>query len=261
MPEYKKHEPGIHSFADLATLDFDAAIDFYRDLFGWEAAKQEMPEGGQYALMRVNGKDVSGVGTLQEEEKKQGIPPHWNIYVTVEDAEQAAKEVEAAGGTILVPSFDVMGVGNMAVVADPTGAAFCVWEPKTSIGAHVLGETNSISWTELSTTDTDKAGKFYAEVFGYELEPFGPPEAGYTVLKQGDTQVAGMMKAPEGMRSNWLVYFATDDVDEVVKKNSAGGGQTYMDPNETEGVGRFAVVADPQGAAFGVVTPDPSSQQ
>jgi uncharacterized protein len=250
VTEYTKHEPGTFSWIDLSTSDLDAAVGLYTDLFGWEVTKEDVP-GGVYAMFRKNDKDVAAASTQRGEEK--GIPPHWNVYVTVEDAEQTAKRAEAAGGTIVAPAFDVMEYGRMAVVADPTGAVFCVWEPKENLGAQLLGETGALSWTELLTNDTDKAGAFYAELFGYELTPFGP-DGSYTVFTKGETQIAGMMKAPqEGMPPAWGIYFTTEDVDAVVDKVKAAGGQVYMGPEDMPEVGRMAVLADPQGAAFGVV--------
>ncbi len=255
MTEFTKHEPGTFSWTDLSTSDLDAAISLYTELFGWDVAKEDLPDGSVYAMFRVNGKDVAAVSALREEEK--GVPPHWNVYVTVEDAEQTAKQAEAAGGAIVAPAFDVMEYGRMAVIADPTGAIFCLWEPKANIGAQLLGEPGAMSWTELMTNDTDKAGAFYAELFGYALTPFGP-DGSYTVFKKGETQIAGMMKAPmEGMPPAWGVYFTSDDVDTVAKKVKAAGGQVYMGPEDMGEVGRISVLADPQGAAFGVIKPLP----
>ena len=249
MTEFTKHELGTFSWTDLSTSDLDSAIGLYTDLFGWEVTKEDIP-GGVYAMFRKNGKDAAAASTQSEEEK--GIPPHWNVYVTVEDAEQTAKRAEAAGGTIVAPAFDVMEFGRMAVIADPTGAMFCVWEPKRNIGAQVLGETGALSWSELMTNDTDKAGAFYAELFGYELTPFGP-EGSYTVFMKGETQIAGMMKAPqEGMPSVWGIYFTAEDVDAIADKVKAAGGQVFMEPEDMPDVGRMAVLADAQGAAFGV---------
>jgi predicted enzyme related to lactoylglutathione lyase len=251
MPEYTRHEPGTFSWADLSTNDVDAAASLYGELFGWEIEKQDLPDGGVYAMARIGGKDVAAISTIQDEQVKMGIPPHWNVYITVEDAEQAAKQCEAAGGTILAPAFDVMVFGRMAVIADPTGAIFNVWEPKTNIGAQVLGEVNTQGWHELLTNDVDKAAKFYAEVFGYELTPFG--DTGYTVLARGEKQMAGIMKPPMEMPPNWGVYFIAGDVDGVFEKVKAAGGMAYMEPQDMPEVGRLAVLADPQGAAFGVV--------
>jgi uncharacterized protein len=257
MPEFTKHEPGTFSWADLSTSDVDAAIAVYTDFFGWEVDKQDIPDGGVYAMFRSNGKDVAAASTMQEEQAKQGIPPHWNLYVTVEDAEQAAKTAEAAGGTILMPSFDVMGFGNMAVIADPTGAVFNVWEPKMNIGAQVLGDPGSMGWAELSTNDMDKAGKFYAEVFGYTLTPFGD-EGTYTVFTSGEKQIAGMMPLQQAdWRPAWGLYFVTKDVDGVAAKNKAAGGKAYLEPSDQPQIGRMAILADPQGAAFGIITPQP----
>lgn len=255
VAEFTKHEPGTFSWAELQTKDVDAAVDLYSDLFGWEVHKEPIPGGGVYILFRVRGKDVAAASEMQEEQVAQGVPPHWNLYVTVEDAEQTCKEAEAAGGQIIVPTFDVLEFGRMAVIADPTGAAFCVWEPKTNIGAHLLGESGALSWAELITTDMDKAGAFYADVFGYDLMQWAP-DGSYIAFQMGDKQVAGMAKAPsDDIRPYWGLYFAFDDVDGVVEKVKAAGGQTLLEPMDDPRVGRFGVVADPQGVAFGVVTP------
>jgi predicted enzyme related to lactoylglutathione lyase len=147
----------------------------------------------------------------------------------------------------------------MAVVADPTGAMFCVWEPKANIGAQLLGEPGAMSWTEVLTNDTDKAGAFYAELFGYALTPFGPG-GGYTVFTKGETQIAGMTKSPtEGVPPSWGVYFTCDDVDAVAEKVKAAGGQVFMEPADMGEIGRISVLADPQGAAFGVIKPPPQN--
>jgi predicted enzyme related to lactoylglutathione lyase len=254
MPEYTKHEPGTFSWADLATNDLDAAISLYTDLFGWDVNAQDIPGGGVYAMFQIDGKDVAAASTMQEEQAAQGIPPHWNVYVTVEDAEQAAKSAEAAGGTIVAPAFDVMGVGRMAVLADPTGAIFNVWEPMSNIGAQILQDDNTLGWTELMTTDPKKAVDFYGELFGYTGTPFGE-DGTYTVLTRGEAQIAGVMQAQEGWRSAWGIYFNVADVDEIARKTKAAGGQAYLEPQDMPEVGRVAVLADPQGAAFGVVKP------
>jgi predicted enzyme related to lactoylglutathione lyase len=258
MPEFTKHEPGTFSWTDLSTSDLDAAINLYTGLFGWEVDKQEIPAeagGGVYAMFRKNGKDVAAASALREDQASQGIPPHWNVYVTVEDAEQAAKQCEAAGGSIVAPAFDVMDAGRMAVVSDPTGAIFNVWEAKTNIGAQLLQDEGALSWCELTTNDPEKAARFYTEVFGYTSEGWGP-DGSYTLLKRGDTMMAGIMKPQqEGWRPFWGIYFSTPDVDGVADKVKAAGGQILMEPTDGEGVGRFSIVADPQGAAFGVVNP------
>jgi predicted enzyme related to lactoylglutathione lyase len=152
-----------------------------------------------------------------------------------------------------MPTFDVLDAGRMAVLADPAGAVFCVWEPKENIGAHLLRERGALSWFELLTQDASQAGPFYAELFDYELEPFGP-DGSYTVFKKGDTQMGGMMSAPSaGMPSFWGLYFTVGDVDGVADKVRAAGGQIMMGPQDMPKIGRISVMADPQGAVFGVI--------
>jgi predicted enzyme related to lactoylglutathione lyase len=251
VAEFTKHEAGTFSWADLSTTDLDAAVNLYKDLFGWQAEVEDVPGGGVYAMFRKNGKDVAAAAPQRDEEK--GMPPHWNVYVTVDDAEQSAKQAESLGGTILAPAFDVEDYGRMAVIADPTGAVFCVWEAKKTIGAQLLLEEGALSWFELLTNDTEKAGAFYSELFGYTQEPFGE-DGTYTVFKRGEDQIAGMMTAPmEGIPNYWGLYFTADDVDVVTQKVKAAGGQAMMEPTDMPEVGRIAVLTDGQGAAFGVI--------
>ena len=107
---------------------------------------------------------------MRPEEQQMGVPPHWNAYVTVANVDEAAKKAESLGAKVLAPPFDVMDYGRMAVLQDPTGAVFQVWQAKTHIGAQILNEPGALCWTELSTRDTKAAEAFYTKLFGWTRE-------------------------------------------------------------------------------------------
>src|SRR5438093_9155317 len=133
MPEYTSHPEGPFSWPELATTDQQSAVAFYRALFGWEVNEQPMGPGGTYSMFQLRGKPVAAGYTMRPEERQNGAPPHWNAYVTVANADAAAKRAADLGGKVLAQPFDVMDVGRMAIVQDPTGAVFCVWQPKKHI--------------------------------------------------------------------------------------------------------------------------------
>ena len=146
--------------------------------------------------------------------------------------------------------FDVMDAGRMAFIADPQGAVFAVWQPKRRIGARIINEPNAMCWNELMTSDVKGARKFYSGLFGWKLKV--SPE--YTEVQAGDRGVGGMMQM-HGVPPNWMPYFAVADADATTKKVKSAGGKIHKPPTDIPNVGRFSVVADPQGASFATIQP------
>ncbi|HEY7874732.1 MAG TPA: VOC family protein [Actinomycetota bacterium] len=262
MPEVNSFDTGKFCWADLATTDPEAAKSFYSSLFGWEIEDMPIPGGGTYSMARVNGRYTGALSEQMEQERSQGIPPHWNVYVSVDDVDTYVKKAEATGGTVLMPAFDVLDSGRMAVIADPTGAVFCMWQPQEHPGYGLVNEPGAMDWNELMSPDPDKARAFYTEVFGWSAEATPMGDAGeYTVFSLGEAAVAGLMKTPEGvpMPPSWTVYYNVADCDATAAKVSELGGQVYFGPQFMETVGKFATCADPQGAVFAIITPDRSA--
>ena len=145
MPDRTSHPPGTISWTDLATTDAEGAKTFYGSLLGWEY--EDMPAGGDaiYSMAKLRGRSAAAISSQQADEAAQGIPSHWNLYVTVEDLEATVGKVAEAGGQVLAEPFDVMDVGRMAVIAEPSGAALCLWQPGGSIGAEVVNEPGAMS--------------------------------------------------------------------------------------------------------------------
>jgi predicted enzyme related to lactoylglutathione lyase len=256
MPQVTHHEPGSFSWAELATSDPAGAKAFYGALFGWASVDSSMGPGPEdvYTRVQIEGADVGALYKMLPEQAAAGVTPHWLAYVTVGHAEETAKTVRALGGAVVADPFDVVGYGRMAILQDPGGAILAVWQPGTHAGAQRVHEPGTLSWCELATRDPDAAGRFYAELFGWGLRT----SPGYTEFLRGETAVGGMYTlgpdAPD-VSSNWMLYFQSADCDATAAKAGGEGGEVLVAPKDIPRVGRFAVLQDPQGAAFAIVTP------
>jgi predicted enzyme related to lactoylglutathione lyase len=220
-------------------------------LFGWEAVAAGPPDQtGGYGFFTKGGRMVAGYGPQQNPG-----PPTWAVYFAVADADEAANKIESAGGKVVVAPMDVMDAGRMGVFVAPDGAVFSVWEAGEHKGAGLTRETGAMSWVELNSRDIDSAKRFYPDVFGWTVETH-EGEMTYHELHLGSDTVGGMMTAPPQVPaevpSHWLVYFGTDDVDASAAQAGQLGGNVLAGPMDFPG-GRFAVVLDPQGAAFGLL--------
>jgi predicted enzyme related to lactoylglutathione lyase len=191
---------------------------------------------------------------------QEGQPPAWSTYVSVADADATTTAIREAGGAVHVEPMDVVGLGKMAVFADPTGAHFGTWEPGTFQGAELVNEYGAFGWNELGTRDTAAAKEFYGRVFGWDHAEEESERAGiYTVWKAGEAMVGGMLDLnalgmPDEVPPHWLVYFTVEDADGAVAKVKSGGGDVRFGPIDIP-IGRFAVVADQFGAVFAVMQP------
>jgi len=256
MQETIKYAPGTFCWVELGTTNGEAAKKFYTELFGWDFIDNPIGEGMVYTMLKLGGKDVGALYQLSGEMTSQGIPPHWMSYVSVSSADESAKKAKSLGATLMKEPFDVFDIGRMAVVQDPTGAVFSLWQPRKSQGAGVVNVPNSFCWNELATGDATKAGEFYTGLFnwGKNVQQFGAMT--YTSFINGDRPAGGMYEPTPEMGNippNWLVYFAVDDCDAQAKKAGGLGAKTIVPPSDIPGTGRFAVIQDPQGAVFGII--------
>lgn len=249
MPNVESHAPGSFCWIELATSDAPAARDFYTKLFGWAVQENPMGEMGIYYIYKKN--DRSAAAMYQMGPDMKGIPPNWMSYVATSNANDSVAKAKALGAHVIMDAFDVNDFGRMAVLTDPQGATFSLWEPKKTIGIEVRDEPNSLCWNELSARDLDAAKKFYPALFGWRMKE--SPE--YTEWHLGEHAVGGMLlsQAPEGVPSFWMPYFAVEDCDAAVENVKTLGGAVHVPPMDIPNVGRFAVVTDPQGAWFSVI--------
>jgi predicted enzyme related to lactoylglutathione lyase len=272
MPERDGYLPGVPCWVDTSQPDPDAAVEFYRGLFGWEFEDTMPPDSpGKYFMARLHGGDVAAVGSVPD----AAPMAMWNTYVSVDRADDAAARVLDAGGTVLSEPCDVMDAGRMAVFADPEGAAFCVWQPKEHIGARVVNEAGSLNFNGLNTRDVDRAKAFYGSVFGWRTIDVGGGTEMWTLPGYGDEleranpglrEGMASMGAPKGfedvvatidpipgdqpdMPASWSVTFAVDDADASAARAQELGATVVAPPFDAPWV-RMTVIRDPQGATF-----------
>jgi predicted enzyme related to lactoylglutathione lyase len=265
------YQHGLFSWTDLSAPDPAAASAFYASLFGWDAEDQHDPDGNYiYTMFSMGGKSVAGLGPQPRELTAQGVPPMWNSYVTVDNVDEALAQWSAAGGTVIMPAMDVLTSGRMAFGADPEGATIAFWQAGDHVGGEVFNAPGSMTWNELNTRDVDAAMTFYGEALGWEFEIFEGEGAPYWLVKipnkkQGDplsddAYNGGMLTIgedfPAEMPAHWSVYFASADTDAAVAKVLELGGGVVAPAMDTP-AGKIAVVADPQGGAFNIITPPP----
>jgi predicted enzyme related to lactoylglutathione lyase len=258
MTEFSSHAPGTFSWVELATTDQSAGVAFYRALFGWEVREAPISQGEIYSMFQMRGKDVAAAYTMMADERQMGVRPHWNLYISVASADDAARRAESLGATVLAPPFDVMEHGRMAVLQDPSGAVFCVWQPKAHVGARILNEPGALCWSELTTRDPQAAETFYTKLFGWTAKHgAASAQVDYTEFGlPGQPPGAGMMKMPDDMPaavpSYWMPYFQVADCDTSTATAQQLGATLMVGPTDIPGTGRFAILIDPQGAIFAV---------
>lgn len=250
MAEFTEYKPGTPAWIDLGTSDLSAAVAFYTRLFGW-VAHDVGAEAGHYTMMTWRGKYVAAVSPLMSPDQ----PVAWSTYLCTADADATAAKVRAAGGTVLAEPMDVFTSGRLAAFMDPTGAAVLTWQPRDHIGAQLANEPNTWIWNELMTRDPEAAKSFYEAAFGLGNQPVEGMD--YTILTVDGKAVAGMVAmgddVPAQVPPHWVVYFGVEDCDAAVKKVTELGGSTMVPPRDIPGAGRFAIVADGQGASFAVM--------
>jgi len=257
MPNIDTHAPGSFCWIELATTDPAAAKTFYSSLFGWNHNDIPMGPDGSYTIFQLDGRAAGAAFGMDEAMRSQGVPPHWGLYVAVTSADDTAVKAGTLGGQILAAPFDVGEFGRMAVLKDSTGAAINVWQSKMHSGTGIAGVPGTLCWVDLSTPDPDGATKFYKSLFGWEIMA-GQDNSGYLHIKNGEQFIGGI--PPAAHRSpnappHWLSYFHVADCDASTARAKAMGATVHMGPMTMEGVGRWSVVADPQGAVCALFQP------
>jgi uncharacterized protein len=246
------HPPGIFCWPELATTDIAAAVRFYAALFRWTA--EEMDGGGHpYTMFRLDDLEVGGAYRLSSDEPDQ--VPRWTSYISVDSVDVAAARAQELGGRQLAPPADVIDAGRMAVLADPSGATFCVWEAGRHIGAQVFDVPGALCWTELSTPNLGAAEGFYTKLFGWKTRRDHAKSPSYVEVMHDGKPLASMLRSelsPHLKASSWMPYFAAADVDDALAIARRHFGKLLVPPTDLPGVGRYAVLRDPLGAPFGI---------
>jgi uncharacterized protein len=253
-------EPKVGSFCwmELGTTDQAGAKSFYSNLFGWTADEIPMGPGMTYTMFRSGGKDTAGGYKLMKDQLDAHVPPHWMLYVRVDNADESAAKAVQLGAQQLVPPSDIPNVGRFAVIQDPAGANISIFQPGQHRGIQNFGDPGALCWADLNTTDAEKASRFYGGLFGWTFET---GKDGYRHIINGSDKhnmIGGIpprMHAPPGAPSHWMSYFHVTDCKASAVKAAKLGASTLMPADLIPEVGTIAVISDPQGAVFALFQP------
>ena len=276
MTKRNGYPTGVPCWIDTTQPDPAEATEFYKGLFGWEVENVSPAGQPAYFIARLDGGDVAGIGGAGED-----APTTWNTYIATDSADDTAAKVKKAGGSVVLEPMDVGPAGRMAVFADPTGGFINVWQAGEHRGAQIVNQDGAWAWSDVFTTDVDKAAAFYKAVFGLETRPMGdaPPEYGRMLCRPGYQEHLAELdpefpkrlveygapegfgdlvaflaplsedRFPAGTPSHWNVTFSVPDTDEATAKAERLGAKVLVPPTTTPPT-RFSIVADPAGAAF-----------
>jgi predicted enzyme related to lactoylglutathione lyase len=268
MIKRDEYPAGVPCWVETLQPDPGAALDFYGALLGWEfSAPAPMPGGlpGEYFVAHLDGCAVAGIGALPD---PAGSPVAiWNTQVRVDDADAAGDRATSAGGSLVLGPLDAPGEGRGAVLVDPTGAAFSVWEARGRAGAQLVNEPGTWAMSSLHTPDPPAAAAFYGALFGWQAEPMAPGapiilfrlpgyvggEPGQPVPRDVVAVMTGTAGGPgePAVPPHWNVNLRVDETDAIAAHAARLGGTVLMGPIDTPGM-RNAVLLDPQGGAFSI---------
>jgi uncharacterized protein len=247
---------GTPCWFELTSTDVEKSFNFYSDLLGWSRQTMDMGPIGNYHFLANQKGTVGAMWSMPEDQKVSGIPSYWATYFWAPDCAALTAKAQTLGAQVVVPPMQAGEHGYMSVIADPTGAAFCLWQAAegSAEGNFVMNENHSVCWVEVATRDVPAARKFYGDLFGWQYKESPIPGfdgLNYTEISLANTPIGGMMPmtAEWGeIPPHWAIYIMVDDVDATANKAAALGGAICVPPFDAAGVGRIAMVNDPTGA-------------
>jgi predicted enzyme related to lactoylglutathione lyase len=249
MAQRSEYTDGTFCWAELTSTDQEAAKAFYAGLLGWQADDRPVGEDSYYSMQLMDGKPVAAIAGQPQQQREAGVPSMWSSYVKVSDADATATRAKELGADVHAPPFDVFTAGRMAVIQDPQGAYFMLWQPGDHIGAALVNAPGALVWNELQSRDLDASASFYGDLFGWSTEPMDTSQGRYlTIVNQGAYN-GGMRDLTPPSPPSWLVYFGVEDLDAALVKLGELGGSALTGTIDIE-IAKLAVVMDPQGAVF-----------
>ena len=254
MAQVDKFQPGTFCWADLATHDVAGLKKFYGAVLGWtfESVKEGTRE---YWLGMVRGKPVAGI----VQRTTEPFMPQWLNYISVTDLEATVAQSETLGARVITKPTDLLDLGRMAFVQDPSLAVIGLWQAKKHAGAGLVGEPETVCWNELRTRNTGAAAEFYTGLFGWTAGQ--APGMDYTMFSAGGPPLAGMLTMPREIPlfipAHWLAYFAVTDADKTAEKAKSAGGKLMAPPMDIPNIGRIVAIGDPAGTVFAILQPAP----
>lgn len=247
---------GTPAWAELVAPDLDAVRRFYGPLFGW-TFDVGGPETGHYTTALLGGRPVAGITPTPPD--TPDAAPGWTTHLATADVQARADRAVAAGAQVLLGPLSVMDMGSMALVTDPTGATFALWQSGTRIGAEVVDEPGAMIWNEQMSPQFAEALDFYRALFDYQVEDMSQPGFEYAAISTDTGPVGGIGgDTDSGRGARWEVTFAVRDTDAAVAHAIELGGQVHYPPQDSP-YGRIAGVTGPSGERFYLMSTDEES--
>jgi predicted enzyme related to lactoylglutathione lyase len=246
--------PGTPCWVDAQFDDPDRAARFYAEVMGWAVGAPEENYGG-YRMARIGGRPVAGIGPRFA--GMADLPAAWTTYLASDDVDATVTQARSSGGAVLMPAADVGDSGRMALVSDPSGAVFGLWQAKKRIGAARYNEPGALVWNECMSRDADAARSFYAQLFSWDYDDLSSYGFGYHAAKRLDGRVIGGVgtlpaDTPAEVGAHWLTYFGAANVDQTLA-SAAGLGAQVVSPAADTPYGRMATVRGLEGEVFAIM--------
>jgi predicted enzyme related to lactoylglutathione lyase len=235
---------------DLLTGDAAGAKAFYTKVVPWKT--QTWDQDANYTMWVGKNGPVGGIGPLGE-----SGAPHWMPHVAVADIAATVEAAKNLGARVLKEPIKLPNGGSFAVLADPQGAEFSVYQSASELNGSTPPGAGDFTWHELATSDAKAAMDFYTELLGWEAGPvhdMGPAGSYHLFLHQGN-QYGGIYVTDNWGGPSWLCYIGVEDAGKAVAAAKAAGGRVLNGPMEVPGGSWVAQVIDADGAPFAVHEP------
>lgn len=226
--------------------DTAAGAAFYQQVLNWTPHAADM---GSFVYTMLGDGEKNWCGLMSMPDGQ--LPPQWASYLGVEDVDAAVAAVQAHGGSLLIPPFDIPEVGRTALVADPQGATVFLFR-----GADDSTPSSGFHWVELQTPDVEASLAFYRDALGFETSTMDMGGMPYGILSAGDGMTAGVMPLQGDGPPRWLPYAKVPDVDDALDRAAANGATIALPATSADGIGRWGWIVDPQGAMVALMTPE-----
>jgi predicted enzyme related to lactoylglutathione lyase len=253
MGRRERYAPGAFCWVELETTDLVGSGRFYGELFGWEAREAPGTGADRAVELTLDGALVCGMRALSHRLLNEGVPPHWNAYVSVQSVDWMLGAARSFDGHVVADGYEDGDLARRGFIKDPTGAVLGFWEPRARQGAERVNDPGCFVWSELHTPDVDRASGFLRELFGWDIRPQrGNFDVPYLIVRNGDWLNAGILPfGPEegDAPPHWLTYFTVTSCDAIAARAAGLGGHVLGGPRDVS-IGRIAVVRDPAGAVF-----------
>lgn len=256
MTVINKYKAGEFCWADLGTTDVVAAKKFYQGIFGWKVKDFPMGMGdAKYSMFSVSGKSVGALYPMPAEKTESKMPPFWLPYIAVRSVNGTVRKGRTARGKVCMAPMDIMDKGRMAIVQDPSGAVVALWQAKAHSGAGLRDKPGTVCWHDLNTSKPGVASKFYMDVFAWTMEDKDFDGNAYHLFKLGRNDTCGMWPKPHPkLPPCWITHWSVENCAKTVAKAKRLGGCALMNTTAIPSAGiSFAILTDPQGAAFGII--------